>query len=151
MGLETLTYISDAVGAIGVVASLIYLAIQIRRNESTTRAATTQDLLSKSIDMLLLSNAPDSPVHKQAAGEALSESEKAQLDVIYFARFSHFNDAFHQHEAGKLDTEIWHMYDARTRRNIDQMPGFDSWWQKYKNNFTKSFQLYIEDSLKTAN
>ena len=41
MTLQDLTYIGDLVAAAGVVASLVYLSIQIRRNESTTRAATT--------------------------------------------------------------------------------------------------------------
>lgn len=144
MDLQVLAYIGELIGAIGVVASLVYLSVQIKRNESTTRAATTQDLLSKSIDMLLSTNSADSPMHKIACREPLTEAEKAQLDVLYFARFSHFNDAYHQHLCGKLDAEIWDMYDARTRRNVGQMTDFESWWDKYKINFTESFRNYIE-------
>ena len=143
--MQALAYLGELVGAIGVVASLVYLSIQIKRNESTTRAATTQDLLSKSIDMLLSSNSADSPVLKAAVGEQLSASEKVQLEVLYFARFSHFNDAYHQHLSGKLDKEIWEMYDARTRRNLRQIEEFETWWNKYQANFTQSFRKYIQD------
>lgn len=143
MGLEQLAYIGELVAAIGVVASLVYLGIQIRRNESTTRAATTQELLSKSIDMLLSQDA-DSPILKASSGQTLSEIEVAKMDQMYFARFSHFNNAQHQNSVGKLDPEIWEMYEARTKRNVKQMPEFDRWWKQYRNNFTASFRSYIE-------
>ena len=134
--------IAELVGAIGVVASLVYLAIQIRRNESTTRAATTQELLSKSIDMLL-SQDENSPLYKLQSGQVLSGSDKIKLEQLYFARFSHFNNAQHQNSVGKLDPEIWAMYEARTRRNIPQMEDFDDWWEKYQDNFTQSFKNYV--------
>ena len=134
--------IAELVGAVGVVASLVYLAVQIRRNESTTRAATTQELLSKSIDMLL-SQDENSPLYKLQSGQALTDADKIKLEQLYFARFSHFNNAQHQNSVGKLDPEIWAMYDARTRRNIQQMENFDEWWGKYEENFTQSFKEYV--------
>lgn len=144
MTLQELAYIGDLIAAAGVIASLVYLAIQIKRGESTTRAATTQDLLSKSIDMIL-SQDIDSPLIKASCGHELSDLEKAKLDQLYFARFSHFNDAYHQNEVGKLDPEIWEMYDARTRRNISQIENFELWWERFQMNFTPSFRTYIEE------
>ncbi|MDB4511866.1 hypothetical protein N9060_00245 [Arenicella sp.] len=143
MNLENLAYIGEFVAAIGVVASLVYLSIQIKRSESTTRAATTQELLSKSIDMLLWHD-ENSPMLKHAIGEPLSQKDRKRLELAMFALFSHFNNAHHQNAAGKLDPEIWDMYDARTRRNVKQMNDFDQWWSQYKINFTGSFCDYIE-------
>ena len=134
--------IAELVSAVGVIASLVYLAIQIRRNESTTRAGTTQELLSKSIDMLL-SQDENSPLYKLQSGQVLSGADKIKLEQLYFARFSHFNNAQHQNSVGKLDPEIWAMYDARTRRNIQQIEDFDDWWEKYQDNFTQSFKDYV--------
>ena len=144
MTLEDLANIGEFIAAIGVVASLVYLSIQIKRNESTTRAATTQELLSKSIDMLLWHD-DKSPMLKANAGEPLSEKEAKRLDLATLALFSHFNNAHHQYLAGKLDTEIWTMYEARTLRNVNQMADFNEWWSQYKNNFTQSFREYIEE------
>lgn len=143
MNLENLANIGEFIGAAGVVASLVYLSIQIKRNESTTRAATTQELLSKSIDTLL-SHESDSPMIKASLSQPLSETEQKRLELYEFALFSHFNNAHHQNLAGKLDDEIWAMYDARTRRNVNQIANFDDWWQVYNVNFTKSFCDYIE-------
>ena len=143
MNVELVSVVSEIIAAIGVIASLVYLSIQIKRSESTTRAATTQELLSKSTDMLM-SHSSDSPYIKAQAGIALSVTEKVYLDVVYFGLFSHFNDAHHQHLSDKLDAPIWAMYDARTRKNVRQMQEFDRWWDQYKENFTVAFRAYIE-------
>ena len=144
LSLEDLANIGELIAAIGVVASLVYLSIQIKRNESTTRAATTQELLSKSIDMLLWHD-ESSPMLKAASGDQLSELDKKRLEIATFALFSHFNNAHHQYKSDKLDDEIWEMYDARTRRNVKSMNDFDQWWNTYKVNFTRSFCDYIEE------
>ena len=146
MTLQDLTYIGDLVAAAGVVASLVYLSIQIRRNESTTRAATTQELLSKSIE-ILLTHDKDSALIKAETGESLTDIEKALLDRSHFALFSHFNNAYHQNLSGKLDEEIWDMFNARILKNVRKMPDFDLWWEKYSENFTETFREYIESML----
>jgi hypothetical protein len=43
MSLEDLGNIGEFVAAVGVIASLIYLAVQIRQNTDSLRAATFQD------------------------------------------------------------------------------------------------------------
>lgn len=76
MSLDIVVQVAELVSAAGVIASLVYLAIQIKRSESTTRAATTQELLSKSIDMLL-SQDVDSPLIKKSCNQALTPAERA--------------------------------------------------------------------------
>ncbi len=145
MTIEQFGSIGEIVGAIGVVLSLIYLAIQIRRNESTTRAGTTQALLSTSTDMLYqMSESKSTWLVKGMAGEELSREEKVQKDFYFYALFSHFNNAHHQNFVGKLDDEIWDMFDSRASRNVSSMPDFDEWWDTFRSNFTESFQDYID-------
>jgi len=145
MTIDQLGSIGEVIGALGVILSLIYLAIQIRRNESTTRAGTTQALLSTSTDMLYeMSESKSTWLVNGMAGESLTTREKVQKDLYYYALFSHFNNAHHQNTVGKLDSEIWEMFDSRTSRNVDSMPDFDEWWETFRPNFTTSFQDYVE-------
>lgn len=44
MNWDAISTIAEIVGATGVIASLVYLAIQIRQNTLVTRAETTKDL-----------------------------------------------------------------------------------------------------------
>lgn len=145
MTIEQLGSIGEIVGAVGVVLSLIYLAVQIRRNESTTRAGTTQALLSTSTVMLYeMSESQSTWLVRGMAGEELSPEEKVRKDFYFYALFSHFNNAYHQNFVGKLDAEIWEMFDSRATRNVSSMPDFDEWWDAFRSNFTKSFQDYID-------
>ena len=146
MTFQDLSYLGDLIAAAGVIASLVYLSIQIRRSESTTRAATTQELLSKSIEILLLHD-KDSALIKAESGQSLSDIEKTLLERSHFALFSHFNNAYHQNLSGKLDEEIWDMFNARILKNVRKMPDFDLWWEKYSENFTETFREYIESML----
>ena len=144
MDLADLANLGEFVAAIGVLASLIYVSIQIKRNESTTRASTTQDLLSKSTD-ILLSNSGGSAFTKLISHMDLSDDEEVQMAAYRYGLFSHFNSAHHLNRVGKLDPEIWEMFDARTRLYMKRDEGFETWWLNYKGYFTLSFQENIDD------
>ena len=54
MQLQDIATTADVVGAVGVIASMPYLAIQVRQNTRTTRSATLQSLSSRLTERLLL-------------------------------------------------------------------------------------------------
>ena len=85
------------------------------------------------------------PIEKQIAGIDLSEDEEAQIILYRHGIFSHYNSAHHLNRVGKLDPEIWEMFDARIRLTIKLGGDFETWWLDYKDNFTLPFQKYIDD------
>ena len=107
MTLSDVGSISEIVGAVGVIASLLYLAIQIRRNDRSTRAATTQALLGRSTDILL---------QQVYSGFDLESASQSQRDTVFFGIISHMNNAHYQRSVGTLDDEAWEMFDSRLRR-----------------------------------
>lgn len=54
MQLQDIAATADVVGAVGVIASMLYLAIQVRQNTRTTRSATLQALSGRLTERLLL-------------------------------------------------------------------------------------------------
>ena len=126
---------AELLGAIGVIASLIYLATQIRRNDISTRASATQALLQTSTEMLL---------HNAYEGIQPDDFTEQQSASRLFAILSHFNNAHYQHSVGVLDAEVWEMYDSRLRRIIKEYLIFESWWKTGKINFTESFVKHVE-------
>lgn len=54
MQLQDIATTADVVGAVGVIASMLYLAIQVRQNTRTTQSATLQSLSSRLTERLLL-------------------------------------------------------------------------------------------------
>ena len=51
MNLESLANVGEFVGGVGVIASLIYLALQIRRSTSSQRADITARVLDHMAEM----------------------------------------------------------------------------------------------------
>lgn len=135
MSLDDLGNVGEAIGALGVITSLIYLAIQIRKNDVSTRASTTQSLLSTSTDMLL---------QRVYSGFEFENATEFQKKTLLFAIFSHMNSAHYQRRVGTLDDEAWSMFDGRLRRLVRTSEDFDSWWEEYRINFTEPFVEYVD-------
>ena len=53
MNWEAVGTIAEIIGAVGVIASLLYLAVQIRQSTKVARAETTKDLYLASRDAIL--------------------------------------------------------------------------------------------------
>ena len=134
MTIEDLGNIGEFVGAIGVIASLVYLAVQIRRSDESTRAATVQSLLGRSTEITL------QLVYSGFDPEKATELQRTQL---LFGLFNHFNNAFYQKSVGMLDEETWMMFEVRIRGIIDGTDEFEDWWQQVNGSFSRSFVDHV--------
>ena len=63
MNWEAIATVAEVIGAIGVVASLLYVGVQIRQNSETTKAATIAQVLdqSASISLVMATDKTDVP------------------------------------------------------------------------------------------
>jgi hypothetical protein len=90
LNLESLGNIGDFVGGLGVVLTLAYMAVQIRKNTATTRVQTVQHLLttnSESINAMIGGPVP-AIVSKLESGEELSETELAIYRIFLRGRLT---------------------------------------------------------------
>jgi len=110
MTLGDLGNIGDFLGAIAVLVTLMYLAIQVRQNSSTSRAQTRQALADSQIN-LLNSRVTDPFLRavsfKMYSGEELSEAESYALRVHILAHIRLFENYFTQYVLGTMDEEDW--------------------------------------------
>ena len=108
MNLQELAQIG---GVVGVIASLIYVAIQIRNNSRATRAATFQQLSSAlASDWLDMSRNPEmiSLVLRGSDDfESLNRIEKARMRFFLMGYCRRFENAFFQHKVGTLKDKDW--------------------------------------------
>ena len=138
MTLSDLGNIGEIVGGIGVIASLMYLAIQIRKNDKSTRAATTQALLGRSTEMIM---------QQTYSGFDPESASRLQLENLFFGIISHMNNAHYQRSIGILDDEAWAMFDSRLKRLVQSLDNFEDWWERYRGDFTPSFVDYVNEIL----
>ena len=132
MNWDAVSAISDITAAFAVVASLWYLAAQIRQNTKAITANSRQGLLDA--DLALISKFIDHGVdpHLISDDDDISPENERRITwmVIKALRIREF--AWHQHRAGILDRESWDSYmapipnmfaTARARKVLDFYTG----------------------------
>jgi hypothetical protein len=149
VNLETVNAIAQLVAAIGVIASLFYLAAQIRQNTRSMRAVVVDSLAHSLIDLLgpqahdLEFTRAFSRVTKDWNGA--SEEDRARTVSVLLAVFKLFENAWFQKRQGTLDSQQWEGWDAYARMYF-HLPGVKTWWQLRRAAFAHGFRDYIESS-----
>jgi hypothetical protein len=103
---DALGAVAEFLGVLGVIASLFYVASQIRRNSTALEAATNQ-ALSDSAQQRLLVPAQNPELARALAKvredmNELSPAERVQLAFFTRATFRGVQNAFFQHRQGLM-------------------------------------------------
>ena len=148
--LEALGNIGDFIGGIAVIATLVYLAIQVRQNTQLIRANALSTTASASVDFnYALGNNPASARVFQLGLEdfrSLTEDERRQFLQLLRGMFTSYEHTFQQYERGMFDATVWHHTRASLKRTL-LLPHVAVWWERRKEVFTPSF---VEELDRTA-
>jgi len=131
MTIETLASLSQIIGAVGVVGSLIFVGLQIRDNSNAVRSATAQAVHDNYAGWYLALTSNGQALATAAKGfvnlDALAPVEKEQFVCTFMAFLSHSQNAFHQWKAGHLSDGLWAGWDA-LMMNLVNTPGGAAFW-----------------------
>jgi len=157
MNWDAIGAIAELLGAVGVIASLVYLATQIRQsreqmsqNTRAMRAGSYQQYLAHLNDHM---NRPgDNPEHSEIIRMGLADftrlNEKDSFRFnLWIAGASHaFDNALYQYRAGMLDEDRWQKHYADVR-GFFQSPGVAQWWRAAPPNVSPEFIALVEEIL----
>ena len=130
MKLEAVNAIAQLIAAIGVLASLFYLAAQIRQNTRSMRAVVVDSLAHSLVD--LLGPHVQNPESLRAFSvvtenwNGASDEDRARTVPLIFALFKLFENAWFQQRQGTLDRQQWEGWDAYIRIYYHR-PGVTTW------------------------
>ena len=147
MNLDDLGSIGEFVGALGVIASLVYLALQIRQNTKSTRSATyqaaTRDILEAADQVTL--DAELNCIYFEGLRDfySLSRDKKRRFASYMISLLRRYENMLYQTNAGMLDSEWWAGIGKNLEHVISQ-PGTQSWWQGARSLFRPDFQEFID-------
>jgi hypothetical protein len=147
VNLETISAIAQLVAALGVIASLFYLAAQIRQNTRSQRSVVV-DSLTQSLIHLLEPQASDPELTRAfvAATEdwqSASETDRLRSVSILFTTFKLFENAWFQRRQGTLEPAQWEGWDLHMRVYYHR-PGVKTWWSLRRGMFAADFRRYLE-------
>lgn len=135
--------IREIIGAAGVVASLLYLAAQIRQNSKVASVATTQGILGTSAQMNAQLAGDVSPALFKLRDEApLSSDEEARVRSALLAVFAAHWQVYYQHSQGMVDAAIFEAYERRTR-HILEVEFNREWWKSNSFRFSSDHESYV--------
>jgi hypothetical protein len=145
MTLQDLGSLGEFVGAVAVVASFFYLAVQIRQN---TRALHTSAYAQTAEQAWLvnLAIAQDKDLARIwadfAAGKSLIPEDNARIDAVLSNFFTGGEHTFRQYELGLLDSDtwentVWNAYSLFPPAAYDR-------WRERKGPLTQRLLSYLE-------
>ena len=115
MSLEHIFYVSQSIAAVAVIASLLYLAQQVRQAERVQRATMQQGRADRTsqASLAVASSELARVLQKGMAGDTeLTREEFTQWMWMCRALFLSGEDSFLQHEAGMLSDAAFDSYVA---------------------------------------
>ncbi len=149
MNWEALGSVGEIVGAIGVIASLIYLAAQIRQNTRSLRAGTYESLsqATASSNTLLISDPEFARIVEIGLGnERLPPEDLARFTAYLRMSFRRYDSIFLHYRQGTLPTDAWRAYWNSFRR-ILQSTNVQRYWERRKEDYTPDFQQLVSEEV----
>ena len=160
MTLEDVGNIGELVGAIGVVITLLYVAIQVRDNsrfirENTASVKATNEITSNeftsAIFLAMLKDPELLDIQLRGhRGEQLEHMEHVRYSLILRMGFEGHQTYFVQQTRGLVGNEIWNHW-SRDMDAFCRLPGVIHWWSRNGSKYDPEFQKYIDEKVKADN
>jgi hypothetical protein len=146
--LDALGNIGDFLGGVGVVVTLLYLAVQIRQNTRSSRTESYQAAVSSVSDQTfnLWMNPESARVFQVGMFdlEALSPFERNQFTGFMSAMVRNHENIHYQYVSGAIDQSLWLGWEWRIAMTFS-LPGVQTWWIDQKKAYSKEFQALIDN------
>ena len=150
MNWEAIGAIGEVAGAIGVIATLLYLAVQIRQNTRAIRLNTFHSISEGFRSQASLVGGSELVAAVYLMGltrpEELSQAEGVQFYALMHNQVRGYEDAFYQHSEGALDARYWAGMHGQMISTSSQ-PGFGQYWKDRRGWYSESFQCHVDDVL----
>lgn len=151
MNWDAIGAIGEILGALAVVLTLGYLAIQVRQNTHGMKVAAKLEIdkqFTSYTDLLL--NDPDlfELQTRGLTGQEFSTIDAAKFSLLMQRLTWNFSSMHYQYMTQELSEEDWHE-SRRLIKWITASGGFRSWWETNQINFSYDFRNYLNQSFKS--
>jgi hypothetical protein len=148
--LDDLGNLGDFVGGALVVASLFYLALQIRQNTVSLRAAAFQESVRAANELsALLAAHPD--LHRILRStfvdfDALDAEERGRASQLLYIALRNFSLNLHLAERSLVPAEVCESYEFAMLPFL-RSPAGRAWWRQNERLFDASFRRHVEERI----
>jgi len=153
MNWEAIAAVAELLGALGVIASLVYLAGQVRSSGNQARQAAIQSVVAQMNKVWNQMAADRGPADVWVRGsKGLSnlddETDRIRFSAFCLSVFRPYEEIFHYRRDGLVDDWTWESISAQCHALMGT-PGFGQWWDMRGSWFSTSFQQHVMKIMET--
>jgi len=145
--LEQFSYIAEVVASVAVIASLLYVAAQIRQDTRQRRLETIQVISSEFngwYDTLASNRELAEMWHRGLFDyQSLDATERVQFTLLTVRILRTWHEQYFQWREGVMDADFWQSWVALLE-DLIQYPGWKEVWLRRHHQFTKDFQGFVD-------
>jgi hypothetical protein len=149
--LKKVALLTEIIGGIAIVVSLIFVGIQFKENTIATKSATAN--AANAITIAWYSETGNSAQSSQLIWNYLkdpksitSNAEKYQVTILLHGLFLAFQNSYYLANEGTLDQNILESLTAALIA-VKNQPGFHEYWENRKSLFFVEFRDYMTSIL----
>ena len=146
MNWDAISAVANLVGAIGVIITLAYLAIQVRGNTRVTSAQSRHALSDFVLRIAIFRAENADRLARLESQENLTKGDRLFQYWSHAQLLLHAETYFHHHELGLMPDTHWRGY-VRHMKGYMQSPGFKEVWDDIGSGFSEDFAHWLDRQL----
>ncbi len=146
MNWSAVSAVAELIAAIGVMATLVYLAIQVRGSTRVVSAQSRHALSDFVLRIAIFRAENADRLAKLESGADLTAGDRLFQYWSHVQLILHAETYFHHHELGLMPDGHWRGY-VRYITAYMQSPGFTDVWQEVGPGFSEDFVRWVETQL----
>ena len=147
MNWEALGAVGEIVGAVAVILTLGYLAVQIRQNTRWLRASIADSHYRGVVDWVTNMASDRELGRTYFVGirrfDELAEEDQRQFFLLLYSQLKLYERLHYQFCQGNIEEELWNL-EAASLHLLIHSPVFEAWWEVRRPLFRQDFQREIE-------
>ncbi len=161
MNWEAIGAIGEIIGALAVITTLIYLAVQVKQTKKGLEANTTAILGASEVSgnenaiQHLATLYSDEQLVEIVMRGVRDLQDLQPQDFVRFNGFCHSGIQLHQvtylqWKKGLLDDEYWAFCLRYTGEQLLRHPGVQAWWEMNREIYTRDYRLLIDSLIESS-
>jgi len=152
MSIQDWGAVGEIIGGIAIIVSLIYVAVQVRHSNKSSRSTAMQSFASQYASVMLASSYPHiSGLHVKGMHglDQLDLNERVMYMAWLVTVYRSWESFFFQYVEGTMEKAL---FDALMRQALDlhATKGATDFWELRKHQFTPAFVSYLERTFNSA-
>ncbi|MGQ0659349.1 hypothetical protein [Sphingosinicella sp.] len=147
MSLEQASFLAQIISAVAVIASLLFVAVQLRQATKSVRASTSlaHSAMYHSLNASVIEDAEFARIWRESLADpdAGTGDERVRFFAFVSSVFRFYESSRVQWLNGQLDEEHWQTIESQATSFAAQ-PGVKAWWTLRRHWHSDEFRRWFE-------